>query len=285
VSSLGYATARNVDYAIVAGALGAAQTGLYWRAYQLAFEYQGKLTLVMQTVAFPVFARTRDLDHMRRVRYRIVRAHAVVIFPLLAAFVVVAPVLVPWLYGEQWEAAVVPSQILAVAGFASPVLAGVGPFVLALGRPRRLMVVNWLSALGYAAVLLLTASRGLTAVCLGVLGFSIVNLMTSHHFLLAVPAGISGWSVWHEVRPAAVAAAVTLGIGWLAREGATVLDLPSVLVIAASLAAAGGTYVAVIARLSSEAFADLKLIVERVARRRRAPVPETASPAEQTVRP
>src|SRR5256885_3360194 len=41
-----YAVHRNADYAIVGAALGATAAGLYWRAFNLAIEYQGKITTI-----------------------------------------------------------------------------------------------------------------------------------------------------------------------------------------------------------------------------------------------
>ena len=38
---------RNCDYAIIGARLGRAQAGFYWRAFQLAVEYQSKVTLIM----------------------------------------------------------------------------------------------------------------------------------------------------------------------------------------------------------------------------------------------
>src|SRR3954451_11072364 len=114
LSGLGYQGARNVDYVIVGAQLGLTQLGLYWRAYQMAFEYQSKITVIMQKVALPVLSRTRDLDDIRALRYRIVRVHGVIIFPLLFLFIAVAPELIPWLFGAQWRGTVEPAQILTV---------------------------------------------------------------------------------------------------------------------------------------------------------------------------
>ncbi|MEA2244985.1 MAG: lipopolysaccharide exporter, partial [Solirubrobacteraceae bacterium] len=88
---------RNGDYAIISARLGAAQAGLYWRAYQLAVEYQKKISTVMTQIAFPVLARAVDEDEMLALRRRMVRVLTVILFPLLILLVLVAPALVPWL--------------------------------------------------------------------------------------------------------------------------------------------------------------------------------------------
>ena len=89
-----------------------------------------------------------DLDEVRRMRARIVRVHAAVLFPLLFGLIALAPVFVPFVYGDAWEPAVPLTQILAVGGLVArarhrhrAAAAGDRPSPRALhlqpGRPRR----------------------------------------------------------------------------------------------------------------------------------------------------
>ncbi len=50
---------RNGDYAVIGAMLGPAQAGIYWRAYQLAVEYQSKVATAMTQIAFPVLGAHR----------------------------------------------------------------------------------------------------------------------------------------------------------------------------------------------------------------------------------
>ena len=96
--------------------LGAAQAGFYWRGYQLAVEYQRKISAVMTQMAFPVLARTAGAGRaVRAAPPDGAAAVTVLLFPLLALLVLLAPVVVPWLFGPAWEPAVLPTQILAAA--------------------------------------------------------------------------------------------------------------------------------------------------------------------------
>ena len=61
VSWIGFS---NCDYVIIGARLGALQTGLYFRAYTLAVEYQAKVGIIMAQVGFPVLARTRDASDL-----------------------------------------------------------------------------------------------------------------------------------------------------------------------------------------------------------------------------
>ena len=59
-------------------------------------------------LAFPVYSRTATSTELRRLHERATRVHAAVVVPLLAVLIVIAPVLVPWLFGDRWRPAVLP---------------------------------------------------------------------------------------------------------------------------------------------------------------------------------
>ena len=158
----------NVDYLILGAKLSPAQVGFYYRAYTLGVQYETKISDIIARLAFPVYSRTENADHMRAVRSRVVRINATVIYPILALFIAVAPELVPWLFGPRWEPAVLPAQILAVAGMARMINNGTPPLLLAAGRPRTLLGVQPLPAGVLAAAVLIAAPYGLIAVCVAV---------------------------------------------------------------------------------------------------------------------
>ena len=79
LASISWVGFRNGDYAIVGARLGAAQAGFYWRGFQLAVEYQTKISTVMAQTAFPVLSRTTDAEAMFALRRRMVRLLTVVV--------------------------------------------------------------------------------------------------------------------------------------------------------------------------------------------------------------
>ena len=129
LASIVYSAYQNIDYMIIGARLGAAELGYYWRAFQLGVEYQGKVSRIMLQLAFPIYSRlvVDDLDAIRRMRARIVRAHASVLFPLLMLLAAAAPVLIPFVYGDRWTQAVLPTQILSIAGLAAVVETAADP--------------------------------------------------------------------------------------------------------------------------------------------------------------
>ena len=141
---------------------------------------------------------------MRRIRKRIVRLHATVIFPLLATYVVLAPVLLPLVFGPAWGPAVVPSQILAFAGMIYALGTGGYALVLAAGRPTAALVSNSLQLVVYFAVVVLFAPYGLVTLCLAVVATIAIGYLLIYYVLFDRMIGIPMRQLWDEVSPATV---------------------------------------------------------------------------------
>lgn len=190
-SSLCFIATRNIDYALLSGRMPAAQVGYYFRAFTLAVDYQGKISNIVLRVLFPLLSRATSGESFRAARRRVVRLHSVVLFPLLAILLVTAPATVPLLYGHGWEHAVLPTQILVAAGAATAVGTGIGPLMMAAGRPRALLVSNLLSLVTLGLVVVVCSGHGLTATCAGVAVYRVLNLVVTQYFLATRIVGIS----------------------------------------------------------------------------------------------
>jgi O-antigen/teichoic acid export membrane protein len=193
---------RNVDYAILAAQLPAAQVGIYWRAFNLGVVYQDKLSSVMMQLAFPVYSRTESRAQIRELHERAARVHAAVIFPLLASLIVLGPVLIPFVLGGEWIPAVRPAQILAIAGMVAAVLTGYPQVMLAVGKPRRLLKFNVVMLLGYAAIVAAVAQQGLITIAIAVVVAYLVILVGVYRFMLQREVGISVARLVPELGPA-----------------------------------------------------------------------------------
>jgi PST family polysaccharide transporter len=175
---------RNGDYAIIGARLGPAQAGIYWRGFQLAVEYQRKISMVMTSVAFPILARTATADELFALRRRMVRMLTIVIFPLLVLLVLLAPVAVPWLFGPAWESAVLPTQILAGAGAATVVMDAVGTVLMATGRTRAMLGFGVAHFAVYVSAVLVASRWDLTGVCIAAVVVHSAFLVVSYQVLL-----------------------------------------------------------------------------------------------------
>jgi O-antigen/teichoic acid export membrane protein len=195
---------RNVDYAILAARVSATATGFYYRAFNLGVVYQQKLSGVMVQVAYPLYSRTTDMPRLRSIHERAARVHAAIIFPLQALLIVVAPVLVPFLFGSAWTPAVRPTQILAVAGMFAAVLTGYAQVMLAVGRPRALLSFNLGRLALYAGAVLLASRHGLVTVAIAVVAAYLLILLGAYRLLLQRYVGISIRRLAPELGPAII---------------------------------------------------------------------------------
>ncbi len=249
---------RNADYAILGAQLTAAQVGFYYRAFTIGVEYERKLSGIVTRIAFPVYSRTEDVDHLRQIRRRIVRLNATTVFPLLAFFIVVAPVLVPWMFGARWEPAVVLAQILAVAGMATTMKNTIDPLILATGRPRPLMIFNVCEVALYVCMLVLVSSGGdLIVVCAAVSAFRVAALFASYRLLLGRVLDISLRELLGDAGAALAACLVLVGVALPVRIG---LDADALPLLAACAAASFPAYALVLRLFSPKAFGDLVMI-------------------------
>ncbi len=263
-SGLSWVIQRNIDYAILGARLPAAGVGYYYRAFTVSVEGERRISGIVSRLALPVYSRIRELHDMRAVRARIVRANATVVIPLLALFIVIAPRLVPWLFGEHWQPAVLPAQILAGAGIAMTVNGANSALLLAANRQRELSLFNLCQLVAYAATVLLCSSRGLIAVCIGVVAFQLV-VTFAYMFLLNRLVDMPRGQLLHDLKAAVISSSVLLAVSLLASSlmGRTGASTPLYLVVvgAAGLCA----YAAAVRVLFPRAWSDLALIAGRLA--------------------
>ena len=254
---------RNVDYAILAARLPAAQVGIYWRSFNLGVVYQDKLSSVMMQLAFPVYSRTESREHMRALHERAARVHAAVIFPLLASLIVLGPVVIPFVLGGEWIPAVRPAQILAIAGMVAAVLTGYPQVMLAVGRPRALLNFNVLMLVVYAALIAATADLGLITISIAVVGAYLLILVGVYRFMLDRYLGISVARLVPELGPAIAGCLALAAVGEpLRRALYPTLGPAPTIVIAGTMGIA--MYCLVLRRVSRPTWDDLIRLASRV---------------------
>jgi O-antigen/teichoic acid export membrane protein len=254
---------RNVDYAILAAQLSAAQTGMYWRAFNLGVVYQDKLSSVMMQLAFPVYSRTESHSELRAMHERATRVHAAVIFPLLASLIVLAPLLIPFVLGPAWNPSVRPAQILALAGMIAAILTGYPQVMLAVGRPRALLHFNLAMLVTYAVVVALAAQHGLVTIAIAVVAAYVAILAGVYRFLLQRYVGISIKRLVPELAPAVAGCLVLAAVGEPLRhlfEGAVAPAITITLTGSAGVLA----YCVGLRMVSPATWRDLRMLAGRV---------------------
>jgi O-antigen/teichoic acid export membrane protein len=128
--------AANIDYILIGRYLGVSALGAYSIAYQLVVKPVFELNPILTRVAFPAFAKKRtDDEALARGYVEVIRLIAFIVVPTMVAVAALAPVVVPVLFGAQWEAAIPLLQILAIVGITRSLTSPVGDLILAKQRP------------------------------------------------------------------------------------------------------------------------------------------------------
>jgi PST family polysaccharide transporter len=241
-ATVAWAGFRNGDYAVIGATLGATQAGIYWRAYQLAVEYQRKVAVAMTQMAFPVLARTAGQEELLALRQRMVQLLTVVLFPLLAILFLLAPVVVPWMFGPAWTEAVVPTQILVVGGAATLVIDACGSSLMAVGRTRTLLGYGIAHFVVYVGVVFALVHLGLPAVAAG--GAVVHTLFLGVAYIVMLRDQVSSplLVLWQDVEPALVSLIGLMVLAIPANLALTNAGVPAVPHIFGTAIAAGVGY-------------------------------------------
>jgi len=131
------------DLMIIGRSLGSSVLGIYSMASNLAKMPMERAHVAITPLLLPLYSRARsEPKEVGRVLRRMTRYNALIIFPLVAGFGVVADDVVSVLLGNKWNDSVTPLRILCVYVIVRAVLALMPPALLALGELRRILVFN-----------------------------------------------------------------------------------------------------------------------------------------------
>jgi PST family polysaccharide transporter len=214
---------------------------------------------------------------MLELRARMTRVTAVLIFPALALVMVTAPVLIPWLFGPQWHGAVVPAQILVVAGMAQCATAGHAQVMFAAGMPQAVMIFQLASLAALVAVVLAALPLGVIGISVAVTVLNVVMLSAIYRYLLQKRLGEDPSAMARDLLPAVIPTALLLAaifpfFGWLRAMG-----LPAFPLLASVSVIGLAIYCIALHRLFPAASQDVRRLIRgvvpsRLKRRRAFPV-------------
>ena len=139
------------DKLLVGRYLGAGPLGTYSFAFQLMFTPVGNIAYPVQYVLFPVFASIQeDAERLNAAWLRTKRLSVALMAPAFLTLLVVAPDLIPSVFGSRWKDSVPVLQLLCVAGVAYSLSTQNWSLLVVRGRAGTLLA---LTAITCAAVL------------------------------------------------------------------------------------------------------------------------------------
>jgi lipopolysaccharide exporter len=178
----------NLDYLMVGYFLGSTALGLYSLAYKLPEAALIGTAYVFSTVLLPTYVQlSGDLAQLRAGFLRAFHYIGLALAPVAAGIAVLAPVLVPLLFGDKWRDAVPVVQLLAISAFIQGMLFPVGSVLVAAGRPRAVIVAQLAAAATIIPGLYFAAQFSLVAVATvhiaGAVIFAVVKLVLASRAL------------------------------------------------------------------------------------------------------
>jgi PST family polysaccharide transporter len=228
--------ARNADNLLIGWRWGAADLGVYARAYQLLLLPLQQVSAPITAVAVPALSRLQgDPARYRSFYLRGVQLLAWATIPGTVLLFVLAEEVVLLLLGEQWRAAVPVFRVLAVSSFLQPITSTAGWVYVSLGQADRMLRFSGLfNALIVAAffVGLPWGPRGVAmAFAVAVLVLSVPSLAAAY---ARSPVTLAATAA--AVRRPVIVAAIAGGAAFAARAG--VIHIHHVGIVAIAVAAA-----------------------------------------------
>lgn len=182
--SINYFSA-NVDYIVIGKFLAPETLGVYTLAYQLVTMPLTKLNPILTRVAFPLFAKKRmDNAALRRGYLGVSKLLALIIFPLLVGLAVSSPLVIPIVFGSQWESAIPIIQILALVGILKTLGNPSGSIILAKGRADLGFKWNILVATINLLIFVLIAPYGMYAIAWSYTVLSFIYFILGYKILI-----------------------------------------------------------------------------------------------------
>jgi|GEM_PF-2855763 len=230
---------------IVGGHLSTRELGGFNLSYNLSVTVPGRLNPVITRVMFPALSRVQN-DHAKfsRSTLNLITLTGLVNTPVMLVMAISAPVLVPFVFGEEWTWSVPLLQMLTIVGFTRSLGNPMGIVLMAKNRQRLGLTISLCkTAVAALALLVGTQTWGVygAPVALALMGLVtlMINQFLLHHLLDAShPAILLAQSTPFFV------ALVPAGLGviafWLVSP-----HVPAIVTIILVTIVIGGTYAAI----------------------------------------
>lgn len=252
---------RNADNLLVGRFLGAADLGIYNRAYSLMLL---PLTLISQTVGqvmFPAFSAIQaDRVRVSRIYLRAVRMVGLIVFPLMTALLVVCEPFVLAAFGEQWAGLVAPLRWFCIVAIAQSIGSMNGNLYLSQGRTKLQFVVG--SVVGSAGIAAIVVGMlwGLMGVVIAYSVFAVVVTYPTIRIAVSL-VGLTFGDVVMALR-GVLGCTVVSGAGMLALTALLPATLPRAVHVVVVSCFGLSIFAGLLVGLRSEAYQDAREVVQ-----------------------
>lgn len=161
--ALQYVSTEAMPRGLIGAAIGPDALGIYVIAKRLLDQLNGVLTGPISAVCLPAFALARGKPaELRIIMKKAIRGSTLLFWPALMGLLMVAPILLPLLFGQALESGVLVVQILILASLRTPLSGFTNSLFIGLGNPRIVTRLQWVSLILGALFLSLGVPYGIT---------------------------------------------------------------------------------------------------------------------------
>lgn len=177
----------NIDYLIIGALLGTKSLGYYTIAFNLIIKPLKRINPIFNNVSFPIFSKIQnELLKLKKGYFHSLYLQSIILLPIFTGIVLIAPILVPVILGENWKEAIPLIQILSIVGFLRCIVNSSGSVTLAVGRADLAFKYSLISIISYIPFIYIGAKlHGLVGVAFAI-AFLQVLLMILHYYMMLV---------------------------------------------------------------------------------------------------
>lgn len=133
ISSISY----NIDNLFIGKFLGAGALGAYTLSFSLTEQIRQAVSSILNKVMYPVFGqKQKDIKLLKNYFLSIIRINAIMIYPIMIFMVLFAREIIVGFFGERWEQAVQPLQLLAIAMMIHLLVNSFASLLRGIGKPK-----------------------------------------------------------------------------------------------------------------------------------------------------
>lgn len=224
---------NSLDTIMIGKFLGAEALGYYTIAYNLIIIPLTKINPIINRVAFPVFSIIQDDGNRLKSGYlKVLHILSLINFPLYFGLFVIAPLLIPFLFGEHWTESIIITQILCGVGLLRTIANPVGSLVMAKGRSDLGFGYNSFKSLLQIPIIYLGAHfGGVVGVALALLGLKLFYFILNYIILIRELLGATLKSYLSTMRYAFVTSIFMAFCVWIIGELVSSFSEPAILAI------------------------------------------------------
>ena len=178
---LGFANS-NLENIVIGKFISMQALGYYNIAYQLAIFPIYKLNPIIMQVSFPIMAKMKDNEGLKRAYLKIVDFITFCNFPLLAGLFITAGTVVPLIFGQNFIASIPLVKIVVFVGFLSCLTTPFSAIAFSKGRPNLVFYLNFIALIIKLPIIYFSAKNyGLIGITYGYLVTSLIEtILTSY---------------------------------------------------------------------------------------------------------